>query len=400
MWANAELTKLCREVLHEIAGDRVELIINDLPSLACADICIWDFAPGRELSELIRAGDVKQHLFLVNRNDLDEFRALAPGGAASVLLKPVSRPTLLAFLSHAAVKEADSDTPALSSDRDDVLQCVIQANLKLQEYDQQRTNFLARAVHDLRAPLTSLCGYCALLTEGRMGELTNHQKETIDRMNSSARKLSGLVDALLQLSAGRPEVRPHFAQADLEECAEKVVRELTPSFEEKNISVAVDFCASPQPLYFDALKIEKVVMNLFDNSCRFTPRFGSIKITGRPYFWERRLIPEQRSGGMERRRGRVGEPNSYRVDIRDSGPGIPPQYLRTVFEEYTFYFGGADRSGGGLGLAICRSIVEAHGGCIWAENSGSGTSLSFVLPYNSQELGFDLCAGAGKERVI
>jgi signal transduction histidine kinase len=71
------------------------------------------------------------------------------------------------------------------------------------------------------------------------------------------------------------------------------------------------------------------------------------------------------------------------VDIEDSGIGILPEHLRSIFEEYTSYSGGKDRSGTGLGLAISRDIVECHGGCIWAEPRSSGATFSFVLPYSA-----------------
>jgi two-component system, OmpR family, sensor histidine kinase VicK len=75
------------------------------------------------------------------------------------------------------------------------------------------------------------------------------------------------------------------------------------------------------------------------------------------------------------------EPNSYRVDIRDSGTPISPQYLESIFEEYTSYSAGGDRSGGGLGLAICRTIIDQHRGRVWAENTDKGPVFSVVLPF-------------------
>jgi K+-sensing histidine kinase KdpD len=87
----------------------------------------------------------------------------------------------------------------------------------------------------------------------------------------------------------------------------------------------------------------------------------------------------------ERRMAEAPEPNSYRIDIRGSGPLIPPELLENIFEEYTTYGGGQDRSGGGLGLAICRMILSAHEGCVWAENTEEGPRFSFILPVRSSE---------------
>jgi signal transduction histidine kinase len=106
-----------------------------------------------------------------------------------------------------------------------------------------------------------------------------------------------------------------------------------------------------------------------------------IEIQGYPYFWERRngnhaAKPLPR----ERRVSDTREPNSYRIDITDSGTPIAAEHLESIFEEYTSYSGGRDRSGGGLGLAICRMIIDQHNGRIWAENTDKGPMFSFVLP--------------------
>jgi K+-sensing histidine kinase KdpD len=74
------------------------------------------------------------------------------------------------------------------------------------------------------------------------------------------------------------------------------------------------------------------------------------------------------------------EPNSYRLDFRESAKQIPSHQLESIFEEYTSYGGSQDRSGGGLGLAICKMIVSNHFGRIWAENSDFGPVFSVVLP--------------------
>jgi signal transduction histidine kinase len=73
--------------------------------------------------------------------------------------------------------------------------------------------------------------------------------------------------------------------------------------------------------------------------------------------------------------------NAYRIDVRDSGCGIPSEHIQSIFEEYTSYAGCKDRAGGGLGLAICRMIIDAHHGLIWAESGETGTQFSVVLPY-------------------
>ena len=84
-----------------------------------------------------------------------------------------------------------------------MLQYLLQANLKLQEYDQDRTNFLAHSVHDFRAPLTAIQGYCSLLLDGQMGALTPEQTKILERMQRSVKRLARLTAGMLQMSAGR-----------------------------------------------------------------------------------------------------------------------------------------------------------------------------------------------------
>jgi signal transduction histidine kinase len=114
-------------------------------------------------------------------------------------LKPVTRACLSAFLGFAASTFHDriSAAHSLRADRDEMLQCL------LQEYDQDRTNFLARAVHDFRAPLTATSGYCGLLLSEALGPLTDDQKEVLRRMQHSTKRLSRMASAMFELSVGR-----------------------------------------------------------------------------------------------------------------------------------------------------------------------------------------------------
>ena len=124
---------------------------------------------------------------------------------ATILLKPVTRATLSAFLGLAVASQEEriSASHSLRADRDEILQCLIETNLKLQEYDQDRTNFLARAVHDFRAPLTAISGYCGLLLSEPFGSLDENQRDVLLRMQHSAKRLSRMASAMFQLSVGR-----------------------------------------------------------------------------------------------------------------------------------------------------------------------------------------------------
>jgi signal transduction histidine kinase len=378
-----DLYKLCREILAEIPGHYWTIsAVTAQDAGADSDLYLWDFQPNISLPEHINWNPSK-NLFLVHRKELATFHKQTEAAETNILLKPVTRATLAAFLSLAvsAHEERISAASSLRADRDEILQCLIQTNLKLQEYDQDRTNFLARAVHDFRAPLTALSGYCGLLLGEPTGPLNEYQREVLRRMQHSAKRLSRMAAAMFQLSVGlHVKRRPDLQKGDIRECLEQALHEITPFAEDKRIAIEVDLSPSDDHLYFEAGQIEQVLINILDNACKFTPKAGSIEIRGYPYFWDRRTSNSEMTLAMERRRHTVREANSYRIDIRDSGTPIPLEYLSRIFEEYTSYAGGRDRSGGGLGLAICRMIITQHDGHVWAENTDSGPAFSLVLP--------------------
>jgi signal transduction histidine kinase len=201
-------------------------------------------------------------------------------------------------------------------------------------------------------------------------------------MEHSAKRLSRMASAMFQLSVGRVlESKLNLQAGDLQKCVEQALHEVLPLTSQKGIEVLFDWIAPPGSLYFEASQMEQVLINLLENACKFTPKCGVIEISGQPCFWDRRSVGNSRVSGTAAK----GEAsvNAFRVDVRDSGPSVPAAYLEKIFEEYATYSGGCDRAGGGLGLAICKSIIGRHQGRIWAENSAEGTVFSLLLPIDS-----------------
>lgn len=372
-----ELQRLCSEVLEELNGWTVS--VSDPDCSRPSELTVWDFVPGMRLPD--RAfRDTRRNLFVVDRKDLTDFRRSAGGTHTVILLKPITRPALCAFLGFAASAANGAQvSKSVRSDREEILQGLIQANLKLQEYEQDRTSYLARSVHDFRTPLMALKGYCGLLLDGHLGPLSERQAGVIRRMLHSATRLSGMASGMLQLSVPRRLDRPITELGFIDKCLEQALYEIAPIATDKRIAISTQL--SPYgALHCDPAQIERVMINLLENACRFTPPDGSIRIRGYPYFWERRTARTRVAVAVERRRCSIREPNTYRVDISDSGDVIPPEQMRTLFEEYSSYDSGSDRSGSGLGLAICRDILNRHEGRVWVSNTDSGPVFSFVLP--------------------
>ncbi|HTQ55327.1 MAG TPA: HAMP domain-containing sensor histidine kinase [Bryobacteraceae bacterium] len=394
------LHRLCREVLEALPDQDWTLSILSPGGLPpAADIHVWDW--DREAPPVLSQVQGRHaHLLIIARDDARAVLADLPLAAVTLLLKPVNRDTLRTCLEQAAERVGSA-----RADRDAIFECLLATALRLQEYDQDRMNFLARAVHDFRTPLTAVHGYCGLLLSGQIGPLTVAQKEVLERTSQSVRRLSRLATALFQWSSGvRVGMQSQRQEGDIDTCFQQALHEIRPLAAEKSITVQLDLEPPGTPLRFDAAQIEQLLVNLLENSCKFTPRGGYIQVRAFPSFWERRSAAVRSAGAlMERRRAASRAANAYRIEVSDNGMGVRPEHLETIFQEYTSYGGGGDRSGSGLGLAICKRILAEHGGQIFAESGNQGVTfvslLPFTLPAPAEHRGIHLVAetvGDGK----
>jgi signal transduction histidine kinase len=382
-----EVRELCRDLLREQdAGDLTMATPDQCP--VDADLYIWD--EHATVPPTVDTGRrSSRHLLLLHPDEMERDARASDGTfAVEILLKPLTRRGFAAFLRLAAKARQDernggSHHPA----RNEYPQPPSDRHTPIQKYDEERTNFLARALHDFRAPLMSADGYSSLLLCEALGPQNEQQKEVLRRMQHSIKRLSRLASAMFELSVGnRLRRKPDLRAADIPECVEQALHEIAPLANGKRINISVDMAESENGrLYIEPSQIEQVLINILENACKFTPKAGEIAIRGYPYFWDRRCEYTGGLASVERRVRRSYIANAYRIDIRDSGPAIPEELLTTIFEEYTTYSGGLDRSGGGLGLAICKMILHAHAGRIWAENSAIGPNICFVLPVRSTE---------------
>jgi signal transduction histidine kinase len=376
--------ELCRDILAESRSVRELRVVSEDVEPPAADIYIWDHRPGLEKIWGPRVTNGGRHVLLIEPQHLAA-SGLGDLGGVAVVLKPVTKAALSAWLCQAG---AEGRVARLRRDRDELLQWLMEANLRLQEYDRERTDFLARTVHDFRAPLMSSCGYCGLLVEGELGPLTEEQREVLERVQTSLKRLSRMTAAMFELSIGqRVDRTPKLERADIRESIEQALHEIGPIAGEKRIDMRVALTPPGSALRFEPGQLEQVVLNLFENACKFTPRAGRIEVRGYECFWERRSSRVTHVPNAERRRRADGESNAYRVEIANSGPAIPSERLNRIFEEYATYSAGEACPGGGLGLAICKAIIQRHNGKIWAENREGGPVLSFVLPFQPETQG-------------
>jgi signal transduction histidine kinase len=383
------LYRLCREALLGFRDREWDFgMVSTYEQARFADLFLWDLLPDMEFPENSDLDPERKGIFLVARRHLQAIQRKLPHARFSIVLKPVN-PALLRTLLEEAVARFEARSAGVETaeqlrmERDEFFQRLLHANLRLQEYDQDRTNFLARSVHDFRAPLMAVQGYCSLLLEGQLGAVNSEQRKILERMQRSVKRLSRLTASMFQMSVG-PQTprRPPRSDGDIQACITQAVHEVAPVLESKEIQISLDVAPPREDLRIDEMQIEQVLVNLLDNASRFTPRGGRIEIRAYSDFWDRRY-PNMTEGREhpDRRESASREQNAYRVEVRDSGPGVTPGDLERIFEEYTSDSSGSDRSRAGLGLAICRQILGAHHGIIFAEPGTQGASFVFVLPY-------------------
>jgi signal transduction histidine kinase len=374
-----QVEKICREGLARLCDAEWSLYLDPEGRLdVTADLSILDLdtlpLPHRPWEDC----NGTTHILLYSQERLDEMQGSLP--AAMVLLKPLQWELFLTVLGCAVAR--CQQRAGAGEAGGELLQCLLRTSVELQRAHARQMHFLARGLHDLRAPLTAIEGYGGLLLAERFGPLTAAQRENLGRMQQSIARLSRMATDIFRLSLGeRREEAPDLQPGDIEHCIQRVLDEMMPLADAKQVQLAADVAAPAAPLPLDEAQIHNVLTNLLDNACRFSPRRGSIEVRGYPVFWERRR-PQVRETRRQERRLREQEClNAYRVDIRDCGPGIPAEHLNSIFEPYTSYAGSQDRAGSGLGLAICRMVIGAHQGRIFAESGAGGAVFSFVLPF-------------------
>jgi len=268
----------------------------------------------------------------------------------------------------------DCPEPSCSQD-------LLQQYTQLQERFQRTTNALASAAHDLRTPLSILNGYVELLQSEKLGSLNERQREVLRDMNSSGRRLQQFIQDFLSYSVLETgELKMRFEAGDLNSSLSEVCRLWSHAFQEKGL--ALYFLANEKlsEFPFDAAKVQRVVSNLLENASKFTPAGGTVWLHAEPYMWDRRNA-NQPGILSDRRRHSSALPNSAKISVADTGPGIPAEYHIEVFDDFFRLPQNESESGMGLGLAIARRLVSNMGGKIWVESEpGGGCKFSFILP--------------------
>jgi signal transduction histidine kinase len=258
---------------------------------------------------------------------------------------------------------------------------------ELQEYSQLRerylrtTNALASAAHDLKTPLAILNGYVELLQSEKLGDLNERQREVLRDMRSNGQRLQRYIQDFLSFSVLETgELKMRFEPGNITACLSEVCRLWSPRFQERGLAMYFLANERVREFSFDAPKVERIVSNLLENASKFTPAGGTVWLHAEPYVWERRAASKA-PVSQERRRRPLSQPNSVKISVSDTGPGIPPEYHLEIFDDFFRLPNNEKSEGMGLGLAIARRLAHGMGGKIWVESEpGTGCRFSFIIP--------------------
>jgi len=235
--------------------------------------------------------------------------------------------------------------------------------VELERANKMQADFAAMIAHDLRSPLVNIMGVVDVMMAGIFGDVTEEQKKWLLRLQANSRGLVDLVSDFLDVSkleSGYVDVNREVVS--LEGMIEKSIETFRLLAQDKKISLRATVDSALPSIHADPRRLDQVLNNLISNAIKFTGAGGQVEIEAAET-----------------------DATTVNVRVRDNGEGIPADEIGQIFEKYRQ--GGnvkhSSDKGTGLGLVICKMIIEAHGGCIWVESEvGKGSTFFLSLPVN------------------
>jgi len=254
-------------------------------------------------------------------------------------------------------------------------QATKQAKRAAEIANRTKSEFLANMSHELRTPLNHIIGFTELVLDKNFGELNETQEEYLNDVHTSSGHLLSLINDILDLSkieAGKLEYRPtkihirNILTNSLIMIKEKAMKQA--------INISNELNGLPETIQADERKLKQILYNLLSNAVKFTPIGGTIDLVAK----------HTSDSDIEFQNLRNSSKNFIQISVKDSGIGLKKEDIAKIFQPFEQAENSASRrfQGTGLGLSLTKSLVELHGGTIWAESEGEdlGSIFSFTLP--------------------
>jgi len=239
---------------------------------------------------------------------------------------------------------------------------------KERQAERAKSEFVSTVSHELRTPLTSIKGYADLLGSGMAGEISPQQKTFLGTICTNVERMVKLVNDLISISELGGVVELQREAVDVTQVIHEAIETWSPRAAEREIIITAELPSSLPPVDADPSRLRQIMDHLLSNACKFTYPGGKVSV--------RAELHEDTAG--------TGKRNTFLlISVSDTGVGIAAEDQERIFER--FYRADnplqVEAGGAGVGLAIVKSLVEAHGGRIWVESwVGEGSVFSFLLP--------------------
>ncbi|HMD80760.1 MAG TPA: HAMP domain-containing sensor histidine kinase, partial [Anaerolineales bacterium] len=264
------------------------------------------------------------------------------------------------------------------------------ANQDLERLDQTKSDFISIASHELRTPLTTMVGYTEMLIEDIT--LPTHVHDMLKGIAKGTKRLHEIMDSMFDIAQiDTRTLQLHLVPVDTATLVKEVGERLVQSFMERTQTLIINIPPIPM-VRADPNLLKKLFLHLLSNAIKFTPNGGTITVSANPHAAHNSEMP---NGGIE-------------IIVSDTGVGVDPDISEIIFSKF-YQPGDLNKhstsktrfkgSGAGLGLALAKGIVEAHGGRIWVESVGydeinfPGSKFHVVLPLSNLEKGEETMMG-------
>lgn len=349
-----------KKAIELIRGEEFDLVISDVRMPG---------ASGLEILEEIRRMTGGPDLIIMTAYGSIETAIQAlKNGARDFLIKPFSNDLLKMTIQRAL------------QIRDISEECK-----KLRELERMKKEFITMIAHELRTPLTAIKGYLKLVLSGMSGELKSNQKEFLGVVHQNAERLQNIINKMIDM--GQLETADFSLQtmaANTLNVIWESISELQHTYEKKQLQLEVNLSASLKPILVDPNRMKQVVNALLDNAVLFSSPNKRIWLSVQKWSGVSAVEADERPSSYVDF-STLEDIDYLEISIKDEGPGIPEDKLSRIFEKfyqiddlYVRQVGGV-----GVGLSLCKKLVEIMGGKIWVKsNFGQGCEFTFILPWH------------------
>ena len=362
----ANLCTILEDAGYEVTGlekgdEALATIRNHSFSVIITDIKLPD-VDGIEILELAKEMNPDVAVIMTTDGDSIETAVNAVNeGAYAYFVKPVNMDEMKTIISNALRQQRLSlQNRRLVEGLQHSNKLLFETNKELRKATQAKSEFLANMSHELRTPLNTIIGFSELLLDSVPGEINSQQRQCLSDILRSGQHLLSLINDALDLSKVESgKMKLYLTDIALPDVIEPLRRIMIPILALRKQSLDIEVEKELPPVHADKTKLRQVFINLLNNSAKFTPDGGTLKIEA----------------------GRIGE--RCQVNVVDNGIGIKQEDQEWIFEPFYQIDNPLtkERSGAGLGLTLVKQIIEKHNGNIRvASEYGKGSQFTFTLP--------------------